>query len=808
MRSKTSWPSAACTHPKAARIAALETRRAKDYGIDAGKLRDLWIHQAYEAGFDPTVVHAALGTTWLSPIDERALRLGTDMLLGPDGLTSHAGVFDRRDALRAWCELLPQGAPVETVEHLAGATIDDARVVPLVAGNPYPKFSTAELVTLEQRLVRAAAALVDQRCGEVPEPVLRAALDGRPELSPEQVAVVAAITTSGNGVDLLVAAAGTGKTFCLDAARDAWQRTGYRVIGTALAATAAAQLQTQTAIPSDTLALRAIQLAEGTLTLDERTVLVIDEAAMCGTRQLAPLLDAATAAATKLVLVGDPRQLAAIRAGGLLAGLSTRLPTVTLSENRRQRHQWERDALTWLRDGNIDDALAAYEVHDRVVTASTAIDLRNRIAADWHSATLAGERAVILAERRYDVDDLNQRVRRYLAAGGDLDGPTLSVDGRAFAAGDRVLCLRNNRRLGVHNGTLATVTTIDPDARAVTIRADAGTVHHLPARYLDDGHLTHGYALTIHKSQGLTVDRCLILASDTLDHNAGYTALSRGRAENHIYLHGALPDPEAHYADRHTSEPRDVLAAALTRDRADRLAIDHHVHLDALRTELHDLHAGRSSLLSVRDAMPPDRTADIDALTSTHEQLLTQHADAHERLQHARPSLRHRRERLVQHLAAERALDHAAAGLARVEHALTHATVEQRAHDQYRHDHQPDLDRLTTIEERISHRLDQLVDALTEHPPTYLEQLGPPPPVDGEQRLWRHAADLIERYRSEHHITDPRHALGTEPSDPDANEAWRTATQQLRFYCTRLTTLPPVEHTIEPDRGLDLGIDL
>ncbi len=546
--------------PQAARAAALETRRAKEYGVDAGELRDRWIERARKVGYDPAVVLAALDQATPLPLDDATIGGGNDSLLGFDGLTAHSSVFDRRDTLRAWCEQLPHGAPVEKIEALATATMCDPRVVPLTARGPYPKHSTAELVALEHRLVTAARNARDADCARVPEPALRAALDARPELSPEQVAAVAALTTSGNGIDVLVAPAGTGKTFCLDAARDAFQHAGYHVFGAALAATAAAQLQAQTAIASDTLALRTIQLAEGTLQLDQRSVVVIDEAAMAGTRQLAPILDAAHTAAAKVVLVGDPRQLDAITAGGLLTALTTRLPAVTLSVNRRQHEQWERDALTQLRDGNIDQALAAYETHDRLVTAPTAIDLRNRIAADYHAATLAGEQVVILAQRHHDVDDLNQRARRHLAANHQLHGPTLDIDGRAFQAGDRVLCLRNDRRLAVHNGTLATITHFDPDTRTITIRADTGTHHHLPARYLDAGHLTYGYALTIHKSQGLTVDRCLVLASDTLDRNAGYTALSRGRAENCIYLHEAQPDPEAHHHDRQPLERRDALA--------------------------------------------------------------------------------------------------------------------------------------------------------------------------------------------------------------------------------------------------------
>jgi Ti-type conjugative transfer relaxase TraA len=787
--------------PQAARAAGLETRRAKDPAVGADELRVQWAARAREAGRDPALVQDALGRCVPTTVDDRTVANGTSALLGPEGLTDHASVFDRRDVLRAWCAQLRRGAAVATIEELAGVTLADQRVVALTDRSSYPRFSTAELVALEHRLVTRATTATDRDRGVVPETALRTALDARPELSPEQVAVVAELTTSGKGVDVLVAAAGTGKTFCLDAARDAWTASGHHVIGAALAATAAAQLQAQAAIPSDTLALRALQLADGSLHLDRDTVLVIDEAAMVGTRQLRAILDAAHDARAKVVLVGDPKQLNAIHAGGLLNGLAQRLPTVTLAANRRQHEAWERSALTRLRDGDIDEALALYDAHDRIVTAPTAIDLRNRIAGDWHAATVAGDQVVMLAERRHDVDDLNHRARHLRAAAGALTGPTLDLDGRSFQTGDRVLCLRNDRRLGVHNGTLATVTVVDPAARAVTIRTDAGTHHALPARYLDAGHLTHGYALTIHKSQGLTVDRCLILATDTLDHNAGYTALSRGRAENRFYVHGALPDPEAHHAvDRQPIEAREILEGALRRTRDDRLAIDHEVDISALRAELHDLHRERAHLLPVRTAMPPDLALDLDSLVLERERLVTRRSDAQAQLQRGRPGLRDRRDRLVRHLAAGRAVEQATSQLESVDAELARATSAQQVHERYRHEHQPELDRLDVLEERIDHRLDLLAASFAVNPPAYLEQqLGALPDTEYGQSCWLAAAHVVERYRTGHDIDDPTTPFGAEPRAPEAADDWREATALLRYYCAGLRSAQAPEPSAEAE---------
>ena len=156
----------------------------------------------------------------------------------------------------------------------------------------------------------------------------------------------------------------------------------------------------------------------------------------------------------------------------------------------------------------------------------------------------------MVAARHYDVDDLNARARSHRQTAGELTGPTLELDGRPYQAGDRVMTLRNQRRLGVRNGTFATVTAVDTEQRALTIRTDQATIHQLPTAYLDAGHVRHAYATTIHKAQGITVDQALVLGNDTLYQEAGYVALSRGRQDNRIYL---VERPEREH-EQHTPE--------------------------------------------------------------------------------------------------------------------------------------------------------------------------------------------------------------------------------------------------------------
>ena len=207
-------------------------------------------------------------------------------------------------------------------------------------------------MALEQRVIDRAVADRGDDTAVADEDAVRAALRARPELSDEQTALVTGLTTNGHAIDVVVAAAGTGKTFALDGARDAWQHSGHRVIGTALAARAAAELEASAGIPSQTIASLLADLDNpnhGGLPPD--AVVIVDEAGMVGTRTLARLIDHAAAARAKVVLVGDPRQLPEIDAGGLLRGLAQRVEPIRLSQNRRQHDAWEREALRALRAG-------------------------------------------------------------------------------------------------------------------------------------------------------------------------------------------------------------------------------------------------------------------------------------------------------------------------------------------------------------------------------------------------------------------------------------------------------------------------
>jgi conjugative relaxase-like TrwC/TraI family protein len=805
---------------RAAQYAVLDTRQAKNYDVEPSLLHTRWTEQAAELGWGHTQLEEVLGQT--TPVALSPERVDAIMvwLLGPGGLTRQASTFDRRAVLRAWCDQFPEGADVSLVETLADQTLVNPQVVPLApeqhgpvgtmrrraTGRPIdtpsagPRFSTQELLALEAHLVRCAVAGTDEVLGVADEDCVLAALAARPSLSGEQVEMVVALTTSGRAVDVVIAAAGTGKTFSLDAARDAWQRSGHLVVGTALAARAAAELEATAGIPSHTIAslIRDLDHREhGGLRAD--TVLVVDEAGMAGTRQLARLLDHAAAAHTKVVLVGDPRQLPEIDAGGLLRGLGRRIPPIRLTQNRRQHEAWERHALAQLRDGNVDDAVTAYDAHGRIHTHETAPGARDAMSADWWAATLAGEQVLMLATRWSDVDDLNARARSHLQAAGRLTGPTLTVEDRPYQSGDRIMTLRNDRRLKVRNGTCALITSVDPDDRAMTVRTDTGAAITLPAPYLDAGHIRHAYATTIHKAQGQTTERALVLGSDLLYQEAGYVALSRGRTENSIYLVGREPRPEAHTPEAAPPEPLDALAQALTISHAQQLALDAGIDHNAIHHEIRSLMQERDRLQGIEGRCPRNRSYEIDALT-------TQRGRAANRLVHTRRELealskhgwRQRADRRARRLVLTNEVDVLTGSVQSLDDALDRAGDGHDEHKVYVAEHHDDLRRLPAIQVTIDVRIAQLVDADVAQPPPYLRALGPRPEDTSRLADWRRAAEFVERYRIDHHITDPRDPLGPEPTGDEAI-LWRMDTRQLdtltaHVHDQKLDAVYGVEH--------------
>ncbi len=377
--------------------------------------------------------------------------------------------------------------------------------------------------------------------------------------------MVERLCLDGDPVSVVIGRAGAGKTFTLDAAREAFQSSGHRVVGVSLAARAARELEAGSGIASSTAHSFHAAIGSGRLRLREGDVLVIDEAGMLGTRLLASLAEEAHRATAKVVLVGDPKQLPPVEAGGLFASLGERVAVIELSENRRQRDPEERAITAALREGRTQLAVQRLDEHGHVTVAHNSDALRDQMILDWWRHRDAGRDVVMGAVHRSDVRDLNERAHAALESTGQLGPHAATVDDQRYCVGDRVLALENRYDFGVLNGDLGTIT--GADARGIRVRSDNGRDVSLPLDYVTD-HLQHGYARTVHKTQGLTCEVALLLGDDTLYAELGYTGLTRGSDENHLYAVAVEPSDPA-------GQALDHVVRALDTSRAKTAAVDY-----------------------------------------------------------------------------------------------------------------------------------------------------------------------------------------------------------------------------------------
>ncbi len=301
---------------RSAEIAALETRSAKSpsrIGAADGteSLRTVWWRHAESTGLDPASVFLVVGRPRAVVVGREESSGITSALLSAEGLTAQASAFERRDAVRGVAERLANGARLVAIEAVADGVLNSREVVMLdkTGAGGESLCTTRELLALETDLLAMADSRKAAGVAIAKNGALSSALAERPSLRDEQLDMVGRLTSSGDGVEVVIGKAGTGKTFALDAARAAWERSGMRVQGAALAARAAAELSAGAGITSATLAGLFQGIDRGELVLGADDVLVVDEAGMVGTRDLHRVVRMASAAGAKIVLVGDPRQL-------------------------------------------------------------------------------------------------------------------------------------------------------------------------------------------------------------------------------------------------------------------------------------------------------------------------------------------------------------------------------------------------------------------------------------------------------------------------------------------------------------------
>jgi Ti-type conjugative transfer relaxase TraA len=473
-----------------------------------------------------------------------------------DNLTRRQSTFTRRDIAREVFRYIDDG---ERFRNLMARLEGSPELVPLTSavtderGNVIEpaRYTTREMLAVESRMAERAQEMADSKTHGVGEGAREAALNRHSYLSAEQREAVRFIT-SERSIEALTGFAGAGKSAAIAAARYTWQAEGYRVLGAALSGIAAENLQRESGIESRTLASWEKTWDAGREQLGKRDVLVIDEAGMVGSRQLERIVSEAAERGAKVVLVGDAEQLQPIEAGAAFRAIAERVGYQELSGIRRQREEWQREASGDFARSAPGRAFDRYQEHGAIHFAVTRNKAKEDLIKGWaeHRAAHGAEKAaLILAHTRADVRELNLQARAILKERGELgkesrvevarelaaDDGTISIERgeRYFAQGERVMFLKNDRELGVKNGSLGTVAAVNQNSMRAVL--DGGAGREVSFALKDYAALDYGYAATVHKAQGATVDRTFVLATPGMDRHLSYVAMTRHRDGVELY---------------------------------------------------------------------------------------------------------------------------------------------------------------------------------------------------------------------------------------------------------------------------------
>jgi nucleoside-triphosphatase THEP1 len=436
-------------------------------------------------------------------------------------------------------------------------------------------YTTQAMLDLEKRMAENAQDMAATVTHKIDAHAVQSAIyslnnklaketNGKASLSHEQKQALEHMA-SEKQLSLVVGVAGAGKTTIMEGAKEALETQGYRVRGAAPSGVAASGLR-EIGMDASTLHSLEARMALAQKMLDDnagkpltpkqnafiqsamltdKDVLIVDEAGMVSAKQLANIIELSRQSGAKLVLVGDHAQLQSVEAGAAFRTLLERNPSVSLSEVRRQQTDWQRAATIQMSKGDVAQALQSYQDHGCITQAKNRNAAKARLVADVMRAqkNAPEQNRLVLAYTRKDVADLNAMIKAEMVKAGKVAADDVTVpvtvketdherqEMQGFAVGDRILFRENNRDLGVMNGSFGTLKAASDGKFTVTLD-NGNEVTFSPQDY---SHFQHGYAATVHKSQGVTVDQAFVLATPHFDRHTSYVALSRHKKDVKLY---------------------------------------------------------------------------------------------------------------------------------------------------------------------------------------------------------------------------------------------------------------------------------
>ncbi|MEO1702342.1 MAG: AAA family ATPase [Pseudomonadota bacterium] len=456
-----------------------------------------------------------------------------------DVLSDKKSSFTRSDIVRALSDIIDD--PIDL--RIASDTALQSSELVRLPTDDKPLFTTKNYRKADKRLNQTIQQMAQSSGFAVKQAITNAAIKAQNKrltkqvgatLSDEQVKAIQHVLQP-NQLSAVVGLAGAGKSTLLSVARRAWEKAGYTVHGAALAGKAADSLQTASGIKSRTLASLEASWKSGYEPVGHGDIVVIDEAGMVGTRQLERVANHLKQRGCKLVLVGDPEQLQPIQAGTPFKQITEDIETARLTEVRRQKNEWQRRVSRDLAEGRIEAAMQAYGDAGHIKSENDRDHAIAKLIEDYVADIEANgheKSRLALAHQRVDVHAINQGIK---AALRDKNGPQTETlikttyGPRAFTEGDRILFTRNDATLQVRNGMLGTIQNVGGSEITVKLDNEVNQASSLTFSPKHFPHFDHGYAVSIHRAQGCTVDQSFVLSSKTLDKHLTYVAMTRHR---------------------------------------------------------------------------------------------------------------------------------------------------------------------------------------------------------------------------------------------------------------------------------------
>lgn len=534
------------TPQQAGKFAVLQTRVRKEASSDQDLL-PRWQNEFDYQGFTEDKVSALLGQTTMKALSEEREKAQIDACLAAMGESTRNLSETQLRALVA--EKFAGFITLDGLEEKVTRLKQDERLVTVDLSRGGKAYTTEEALSLEKKAIRIGSELGQRTGHEVHGASLKTILDRycQKGMSEEQRAATEHILKSSD-LSLLIGAAGTGKSYSLMAAREVLEASGYTVRGLAPTGKAAQNLEEASGIPSRTVDKFLHDAGKEKDAFKPTDVVIVDEAAMLGNDKTRRLLEEIASSGAKIILVGDDKQLAPIERGRPFTSLKETVGAFEISTVRRQKHEWQRDAAGKIREGKVRDALLDYHERGLVHHGSTWAKVRDVLVDEWlkDRKDMPFDTQLVLASTREKVDGLNRAIRERLVTEGLLSTKieakvnTIQNDGsfllKSFTENERIYFTKNDENLGVKNGSLGTVEKISRVKRGVFefgVKLDEGS--YVLFRTDKYASLNHGYATTVHKSQGDTVDRSYILPERMMDRQAAYVAFTRHREEARVY---------------------------------------------------------------------------------------------------------------------------------------------------------------------------------------------------------------------------------------------------------------------------------